>query len=422
MNKIVLRPYQEEGVAFILDRKASLLAFSMGLGKTITSLRAIRNYQPTMIICPKSMKETWKRAVESEGLTPIVLEGRQQTWRFPKQGEVVILNPDILPKRVDLFGVPMGMYLIVDEVHQFKNPKLERSGVLAKLSRTIQTMYGRVCGMSGTPILKNPYDLYGILFATNLLEYTYKTYANFCREFGRVMVERGEYWKGPQNPWTLDALNKYMLRKLRSEVAKDIPGKVYQEVEVTVPHVLVAPQLVGYSNTTKLFINEDELTSKDQVALMSWRKDVELAKMHQAIDWIQDSAEEGPMVVFCLHKETAQMLGKVRGWGLITGDTSEKERQRIVDAHQAGDLKGIVGTIYACGTGLTLTKGNQVVFINRDWSPALNSQAEDRVCRMGQNRGVIITDIVSQSRLDKRIANNLKRKQECIDEIVEGKV
>jgi SNF2 family DNA or RNA helicase len=87
----------------------------------------------------------------------------------------------------------------------------------------------------------------------------------------------------------------------------------------------------------------------------------------------------------------------------------------MVKAFQAGGLRVLSGTVGAMGVGLTLTASSHCVFIDRDWNPAINKQAEDRVCRIGQTKGVIITDIISDNSTDKLVTAVLNRKLRLLE-------
>ena len=91
-----------------------------------------------------------------------------------------------------------------------------------------------------------------------------------------------------------------------------------------------------------------------------------------------------------------------------------------MDDFQGGRLKGVALTIQAGGIGLTLTHAHQAVFVDLMWTPALNKQAEDRLCRIGQTRGVIITTLVGTHDLDARVAEKLRIKQAIIESSVEA--
>src|SRR5262249_3326827 len=108
-----------------------------------------------------------------------------------------------------------------------------------------------------------------------------------------------------------------------------------------------------------------------------------------------------PLVVFSAHRGPVGALADRAGWEVITGDTEPPRRREIVEAFQAGRLKGIALTIRAGGTGLTLTRASTALFVDLDWTPANNLQAEDRLCRIGQEAGhVRIIQMVSDHPLD----------------------
>src|SRR5262245_5578154 len=130
--------------------------------------------------------------------------------------------------------------------------------------------------------------------------------------------------------------------------------------------------------------------------------------MLELVEQFEDQG--GPLVVFSAHREPIEALAARGGWGVITGGTEPRRRQEVVDAFQAGRLKGVGRTIQAGGTGLTLTRASTALFVDLDWTPANNLQAEDRVCRIGQRAGhVRIIRMVSDHPLDRRVLRVLAR-------------
>ena len=67
---------------------------------------------------------------------------------------------------------------------------------------------------------------------------------------------------------------------------------------------------------------------------------------------------------------------------------------------QNGEVPIFLGTIAAGSEGINLTAANTVVFLDRDWTPARNSQAEDRLHRIGQDNAVQVLDIVAKGTVD----------------------
>jgi SNF2 family DNA or RNA helicase len=108
---------------------------------------------------------------------------------------------------------------------------------------------------------------------------------------------------------------------------------------------------------------------------------------------------------------------------LITGDTKDEHRQDIVNAFQTtNDIRILVGTIGAMGTGLTLTAGTVVIFLDHPWTRALYDQAVDRCHRIGQKNNITIYNIMCKNTIDERIWSIVKTKGQMSDQIVDGKI
>jgi SNF2 family DNA or RNA helicase len=107
---------------------------------------------------------------------------------------------------------------------------------------------------------------------------------------------------------------------------------------------------------------------------------------------------------------------------LITGATKDELRQHNVEQFQHGDSKIIIGTIGAMGTGLTLTAGTVVIFMDHPWTRALYDQAVDRCHRIGQNSSITVYNLMCKDTIDERIWGIVKTKGALSDQIVDGKI
>lgn len=104
---------------------------------------------------------------------------------------------------------------------------------------------------------------------------------------------------------------------------------------------------------------------------------------------------------------------------MITGETSAAQRSAIVEQFQQGKLFGVAATIKAAGVALTLTRSHNCVFVDRDWTPANNLQAEGRLQRIGQKSNILVTNLVCDHALDIHVTETLMRKQAIIEEVME---
>jgi hypothetical protein len=93
-----LYPFQREGVAWLAARGAAVLADDPGLGKTISTLAAIPEGAPIVVICPSVAKGVWKREAGNwrPDLTVHVVSGRGK-FHWPAPGAMLVLNDEILP-------------------------------------------------------------------------------------------------------------------------------------------------------------------------------------------------------------------------------------------------------------------------------------------------------------------------------------
>jgi SWI/SNF-related matrix-associated actin-dependent regulator of chromatin subfamily A-like protein 1 len=407
-----LYPYQEEGVYFLRNRKRALLYDDPGLGKTAQTLSALPASARTIIICPASVKNVWKKEI-AQWLPHVkteVLNGRK-SFRLPAVCEAVVLNPDILP---DVFPRISHAYnLVLDEVHQFKSVSSLRFKRLKLLRTAVLNAGGSIWGLTGTPLMSRPEDLWGILSALQLVTDAYTGYNNFIRVFNGKKFHLNGFSKiswGTPTEEASECLKKVGLGRKREKVLPNLPVKTYEEYEVS----------VRAYETIKSLTEEDVAAMVEKPGWLSTERErVALEKTQACLPWLKDVACSEPVVIFTTHTESANLVAKTFDTVPITGNTSQNNRVRVVDDFMSGKTNVIVGTIFAMGVGLTLTRSNRVVFINRDWTPALNLQAEDRVCRIGQTRGVIVSDVVSEDPTEKLLYSVLNKKQMIIDNSIE---
>lgn len=152
------------------------------------------------------------------------------------------------------------------------------------------------------------------------------------------------------------------------------------------------------------------------------------AKLDAVMDWLEEIPSTESAVVFGTSKLAMYLLRdrlkKVgESHGLLTGDvTSDIERRNLVDDFQAGKYRVFLGTIKAGGVGITLTRASRMGFIDRDWSPSANRQAEDRIHRIGQERTCFYTDFIAEGTLDEERNRKIEQKWDWVRMVLGDKV
>lgn len=149
-------------------------------------------------------------------------------------------------------------------------------------------------------------------------------------------------------------------------------------------------------------------------------------KLDAVMDIIEDNPNE-QIVVFGQSKQVINMLcdrlaaKKIRA-AKLTGDTTrEGERDELISGFQAGKYRVFAATIRAGGEGITLTAARTVIFIDRDWSPSKNKQAEDRLHRIGQKNAVQVIDLIANDTVDMGRKQQIELKWSWIQKILGDK-
>jgi len=106
---------------------------------------------------------------------------------------------------------------------------------------------------------------------------------------------------------------------------------------------------------------------------------------------------------------------------VITGETKDRvaEQNKFMNDDSC---KVIMGTTGAMGTGLTLTAGSTVIFLDSPWNRANKEQAEDRAHRIGTKSNVTIITLVTKGTIDERIEELIYQKGVMADLLVDGKL
>jgi SNF2 family DNA or RNA helicase len=389
-------PYQVTGSRFLREHDRCLLADEMGVGKSVQALRALERSARAIVVCPMSVCIAWRK---QRDLWRPDLSFSMGRLRRPRAGELVVLSGDSLPEprrgSSSLSTESLrGVTVIIDEAHMFKSDGAARTERLRMLTRQVD----RVWALDGTPMLGVPLDLYGVLESIGV-ESIYPSRDAFIAACGgrRVRGRGEEAWEwGDVSPEVRAALAPVMLRRTRKEVLPHLPERQYVDVPIPAP---------------------DELRTYTDAARA--RRKLAESRIPAALDWAQNCASSIPCLVFSAHREPVIAVGTLERAGYFTGTTPLPERARLVDAFQRGDLRILGITLDAGGAGLTLTAAGAVLFVDRDFTPSVNEQAESRPLRPGQaHQSILIARMMCDHPLDVRREAALVEKARLIGAIV----
>jgi SNF2 family DNA or RNA helicase len=226
-----LYSFQSEAVERMLDMKTLLVAYEMGLGKTVITIAAIEQLIEAgkigggLIICPASIKLQWKHMIEefAPEANVIVINGtapqRQEQYQRYKRGdgEYCILNPEQMTNDWEIVSRLPRDFIVADEATWFKNFKPQRSKKIKRLTATYRW------ALTGQPIENRAEEVFSIM------QWVDSSVLGHFKHFDAAFVKR-DHWGRVRSYRNLPTLHRllsdHMVRRTRAEVADQLPAVV----------------------------------------------------------------------------------------------------------------------------------------------------------------------------------------------------
>lgn len=427
-----LFPFQEVGVKFLAARQSALLADEQGLGKTIQAICAVVKIgaKRVIVVCPAGLKLNWQREFRTwaPNLTSQVMSGRTDKVQ---DVNIVIVNYDLLVGE-GILGQLLKLKFAVgiwDEAHYLKTRSARRTKAVflkgALASRCVYKWF-----LTGTPVLNRPVELYPMLkAAAPEVIYPFLSYEQFARRYCGGFFDGFQFVaKGSTN---IEELNQkltkdFMLRRLKKDVLKELPDKMYQIIDVEAKDAETRKLIAAEFNWSKQDVayQKDLATGGAELALL--RHELARKKVGAAVEHIKGLLEENEkVVVFGYHKDViAGLRDGLKEFNpvIITGDTHSIARDEAVyDFQKDTKTRVFIGQITAAGTGITLTAASTVVFVETSWVPGEIAQAEDRCHRIGQKDSVLVQFLVFAGTLEEHQLRTVVDKKLTIEKIVDDR-
>lgn len=414
-EKSGLRSYQKAGAEFLASRRGAILADEQGTGKTIQTIAAMNllNIRRALIVCPATLKLNWRDELAT-WLTTRASVGVAEGGSWPK-ADIVIVNYDILDRHQAHINNTWPA-LIADEAHYIKNRESKRTKMVLTIPAERKWL------LTGTPILNRPKEIWTLLRCIDPRQWP--RFRDFVLRYCGAHRDRYGRWNidGASNTAELaERLKPYMIRRLKRDVLTELPEKIRQTILLPANREIRDALKVEHENAAVLM--QDGVKAAAMGDLAKARRFLGLAKVGPAVAHIKDILEQEPkVVVFAHHKEVIARILELVGVKAvsITGDTPMKARHQAVQAFQNDPaVRVFVGNLQAAGVGLTLTAASVAVMVEQDWVPGVMAQAEDRIHRIGQDRGVVVQYICFDGSLDARMAKSVARKEKIISAVVQ---
>jgi SWI/SNF-related matrix-associated actin-dependent regulator 1 of chromatin subfamily A len=426
----IAKPYQLEAEAFCREKKRVILADDMGVGKTLPAIRAAAGR--TIVLCPATTKQNWRREIlrERPGAHVLTLARRAPDklaaglcLELPPKADFIILNYEIADAWQDSLIAWRPDTVIADEAHICRNRRTTRFQATLKIIWAADRRYL----LTGTPIVNKPLDMVALVNFLGKLNNTFGGWQAF--------VER--YCDGHHNAygWVLDGASnlnelheklyagKIMLRRMKHEVLT-LPQKTRSVRRLTIDPADLT-EYVKCEAELAADIMKHPLLLKDTSfqCLSKIRQAVGLCKIKPAIARIEENLNSWPdekLLVFAHHKAVREAIAKAFPYAVVL-NVETKDRDAQVNLFQASPKHRLFITSPRIGgLGITLTAASRVLFVEFDFSSPVMLQAEDRAHRLGQTRHVSIEYLYANATVDGFMLTLINRKQKIFDQACDG--
>ncbi len=405
MTELTLFPYQTEGVELIVNKYNDvLLADHPGAGKSAQAIIAARVLKANrvLVICPASLCENWKREFK--------------LWSFTPE-KLVILSYEMAVKKASSLIEQSFDLMICDEAHYLKSAKSKRSKVV--LNQIWPSAKKHIL-ITGTPLPNGRacegHNIFSKLAPDEFGDW-FKFLSTYCV---RAITPWGVNFNKSKNLEVLGEICKrrFMIRRQRADTIGQLPPLVRTQIAVEADTSL---------DLGEAFDEDEALAAIESGNIMpfaSLRQKLGLQKVTSSVDYISTLLnEEKHVVVFAHHHsviaqlQTAFMQSKI-SHVTFTGNSTAVEKQKAIDFFQAGKVQVFLGSLLAANVGITLTKSSNVVFVEFDWVPENNTQAEGRCYRIGQTAITRSHYLYIPDSIDDRILSAVLLKQKNIAKVM----
>ena len=465
--KFKTKPYKHQMTALEKSWNKENFAYfmEMGTGKTkvlIDNLAMLYDkgkVDGALIVAPKGVVKTWYEQElpthlpdHIENVTvlwqPNITKTQQEKLESLFEIETAL---HILIMNVEAFSTDKGVkfaskflnshktLMAVDESTTIKTPTAKRTKNIIGLGK--HAKYRRI--MTGSPITKNPLDLYTQCEFLDpwLLDFTsYYAFRNRYAEM-KTMHIRGRSIQVVDQFKNLGELSetvKTFSERVLKEDCLDLPPKIFMKRHVT----LTADQKKIYEQMKKaaMAVLNGKVTTTMTVL-------TQLMRLHQItcghftaddgstqavnsnrLDELMNvlAETEGKAIIWANYQlsvgEIIQRIIKEYGEDSYVhyyGLTSQEDRQDNIRKFQNDPkCRFIVGTPQTGGYGITLTQAHTVIYYSNGYDLEKRLQSEDRAHRIGQNKTVTYIDMMAEDTVDEKIVEALRKKINIASEVM----
>jgi SNF2 family DNA or RNA helicase len=465
--KFKTKPYKHQLTALEKSWNKENYAYfmEMGTGKTkvlidnIAMLYDKGKINAALIVAPKGVVKTWYEQElpthlpdHIENVTVLwqsnITKGQQEKleslYEIETALHILVMNVEALStekgvKFASKFINSHKAMMAIDESTTIKTPSARRTKNIIGIGK--HAKYRRI--MTGSPITKNPLDLYTQCEFLDPWLLDFSSYYAFRNRYAemKTMHLRGRSIQVVdkfQNLGELSETVKGFSYRVLKEDCLDLPEKVFIKRHVTLTpdqkklyeqmKKAAMAVLNGKVNTTTTVLTQlmrlHQITCGHFTADDGTSQAVESNRLKELMDILEDI--DGKVIIWANYQmsvgEIIQALIKKYGeesYVHYYGLTPQEDRQDFIRRFQNDPkCRFIVGTPQTGGYGITLTQANTVIYYSNGYDLEKRLQSEDRAHRIGQKKTVTYIDLIAEDTVDEKIVKALRDKINIASEVM----
>ena len=470
--KAELREYQRFGFEWLYHKTQNklgvCLADDMGLGKTLQTISVLQKFyenkhistkqitkakagiqlslfdnplteitetilKTSMIVVPRSLIFNWEAELRkfAPGLKFSTYYGNKRQENLKNNfGKIHILisTYGVVRQDFNFLSDFHFAYLVLDESQNIKNPASKTYQAVMKLESDYKIT------LTGTPLENSLSDLWSQMNFLN-----HNLLGNFAY-FKKEYIDTIDNNYAPEIEELRKLVKPFILRRLKTEVAKELPEKIeqiiycdtedeqykrYEKEKSTIRNELLNNknnkqnakyiEAIAVLNRLRQIVLHPKLVFDDYRA-GSGKFDVIISTINNLI------AQGDKFIIFSsfvkhlnLYKEYFEENNIP--YSMLTG--TDQNRQKIIDKYNnSNEIKPFLISLKAGGTGLNITSANYVLITDPWWNPLAEKQAIDRTHRIGQTKTVFVYKFITKNTLEEKILKMQERKLQLAESVI----
>lgn len=444
--------YQNAGIEHIIKNKFCGLFLDMGLGKTVTTLTAIKileyedlDINSTLIVAPKRVAENvWTSEIEkwkhlsSFKISRIIGTEKQRRKALAEKADIHIISRDNLVWLCGQFGgsmLPWEM-LVIDESSSFKNPKSLRFKALKQVLKCFK----RIALLTGTPAPNGLIDLWAQIYILDQGERLGKYIGHYRDDYFKPGKRNGaiiyKYDIKKECSEQIYAKISDICMSMKAEDYLDLKERINNYIEIVLPPA-IQKKYNDFEEEQVLLLFEDMQAKDSTISAVNaaalsnkllqfangaiyddehnWHEVHDL-KLVEVENIIEEACGRPVLIARTYQHDLTRLMKKLKKYN----PRELKTEQDIFDWN-AGKIQVLIMHPASGGHGLNLQAGgNIIVWFGQTWSLELYMQLNARLDRQGQKEQVIIHHLTVKGTIDQDVVQALERKSQSQEGLMQA--